>query len=260
MEYKLTAKDHLAILDKNMSEAYGYVRTSDRMPCSIQLRGERYNIYIKGLTSAHFKTNDNNSDVWRAQLPSNKMFDKAKASTAPFIFLGYDAENKVYAAWNPYIVKQRLNEAKYVSFYSRLSAQVESRQTHKILRRTLNHNGEVLLLPEEKLCEYIAKWKDYFEDTGQYVPIGSKRLKAKEETEQAVNAVPAGNHPQYENGKIYYISEPELLCKIEPFLNCEYPKPLPAIKAIQHFYSGRYELEMEFKDWMNLVRNIKWNK
>lgn len=259
MENKLSAQDHLAILDKNLSEADGYVRTSDEMPCNILLGGEHYNIYIKGLSSAHFKTKDNNSDVWRAQLPSSKMFDDVKASPAPFIFLGYDAENKVYAAWNPYIVKQRLNEAKYVSFYSRLSAQIESRQNTRIVRRTLNHNGEVLLLPEEKLCEYIANWNEYFKNSGKYVPIGSKRLKMEEKNKKERQAACQSERPQYENGKINYIVETELIGKIEPFMNCEYPRPLPAVEAAQQFYSKKYELKMEFKDWMNLVKDIKWN-
>ena len=260
MENKLSAQEHLAILDKNMSEADGYVRTSSVMPCSIQFGGERYNVYIKGLSSAHFKTKGNNSDVWRAQLPSGEMFNDAKASTVPFIFLGYDAENKVYAAWNPYIVKQRLNEAKYVSFYSRLSAQVESRQNKKIIRRKLNHNGEVILVPEEKLCEYITNWNEYFEDSGKYVPIGSKRLKREEKNNTEMQNTCPGKHLQYENGKINYIAEPELIGKIEPLMNCEYPKPLPAIKIVQHFYSGKFNLDMEFKDWMNLIKDIKWNK
>lgn len=230
------------------------VNHTDAMPCNIHVGGNDYNVYVKGLSSVHLE----NKDIWRAQLPCNDKFKVMKASSIQFIFLGYDAENKVYATWNPYIVKQRLNEAKYVSFYSRLSAQKESRQKQSIVRRTLNHNTEVVVLQEEKLCEYITKWNEFFKDTGKYVPIGSKRLKREAKGKNL--SVSSDNQAQYENGKIYKIIEPELLCKIEPFLNCEYPKPLPAVKVVQQFYSGIYKLDMEFKDWMNLVTNIEWDK
>ena len=93
----------------------------------------------ENLSSAHFS----NENVWRAQLPSDDKFAEMKESPIPFIFLGYDEENDVYATWNPHKVKQRLNEAKYVSFYSRLSAQKAAHDEDRFVRQELNNEGKV---------------------------------------------------------------------------------------------------------------------
>lgn len=49
----------------------------------------------------------------------------------------------MYATWNPHKVKQRLNEAKYVSFYSRLSAQKAAHDEDRFVRQELNNEGKV---------------------------------------------------------------------------------------------------------------------
>lgn len=144
------------------------------MPCQIMLDGSCFNVYVKVLSSAHFKRSE---DVWRAQLPQHDEFDKMKNASIPFIFLGYDSENDVYATWNPHVVKQRLNEAKYVSCYSRLSGQQEAHDEDKFVRKRLNNDGEVLIFPRSKLNSYLVNFASYFPDNTEYVAIGSKRRK-----------------------------------------------------------------------------------
>lgn len=110
-------------------------------------------------------------------MPQYDDFSEMKTAPIPFIFLGYDLENDVYATWNPHVVKQRLNEAKYVSFYSRLSGQQEAHNEDKFVRKQLNNDGEVLIFPRSKLNSYLVNFAVYFPDNTEYVAIGSKRRK-----------------------------------------------------------------------------------
>lgn len=111
----LSKKQHKELLEQTLQANVTFKSIGGIMPFRIVIDGFFYNVYIKNLSSAHFETKNKVSDVWRAQLPSDDQFAEMKELPIPFIFLGYDEENDVYATWNPHKVKQRLNEAKYVS-------------------------------------------------------------------------------------------------------------------------------------------------
>lgn len=380
----LSKKQHKELLDKALQANITFKSLEGVIPCRIIIDGNYYNVYIKNLSSAHFS----NENVWRAQLPSDDKFAEMKESPIPFVFLGYDEENDVYATWNPYKVKQRLNEAKYVSFYSRLSAQEEAQREDKFVRQELNNEGEVLIFPRMKLSSYLVNMQTYFPDMSDYVAMGSKRrteaneayrelnntknvalfakylendgcedvtlyckwlkylinesefshhrkdflacdtiyqyeaaverfmqndditaldakaegclramlmayvefLKTKfeevddaddvgdeDELAEVETTENAESHevenfqtestaevidydtPYYKNKKITRIANPEVLHQIEPHLNTEYKSPLPAVNIAMKYYSTRFELDMEFKDWMKLVQSIDWS-
>lgn len=183
MADKISTKQHKVLLDEALASNVTYKYLEGKNPCRIMLDGNYFNIYIKNLSSAHFS----NENVWRAQLPSNDEFIDMKESPIPFIFLGYDMENDVYATWNPNAVKQRLNEVVYVSFYSRLSSQVQSREENRFIRESLNNDGEVLIFPREKLSSYLVNCQTYFPDTSDYVAMGSKRRTEANEAYRALN-------------------------------------------------------------------------
>lgn len=191
MAGSLSAPQHKALLDEALAGTVTYKLLSGINPYSISFDGILFNIYIKNLSSAHFS---GSPDVWRAQLPHRKEFDEMKNSLIPFIFLGYDSERDVYATWNPRIVKQRLNAAKYVSLYSRESAQIESENENRFVRRELSNDGEVLVFPREKLSSYLVNIPHYFHEMSDYVAMGSKRRKEANEAYQALtstNNIPA---------------------------------------------------------------------
>lgn len=174
MVARLSANDHKKLLEEALVGNITFKLLGGTMPCQIMVDGSCFNVYVKALSSAHFKSS---KDVWRAQLPQHADFNELKNDTVPFIFLGYDSENDVYATWNPHMVKQRLNEAKYVSFYSRLSAQQEAHNEAKFVRRQLSNDGEVLIFPRSKLNSYLVNFAEHFPDNSEYVAIGSKRRK-----------------------------------------------------------------------------------
>jgi len=360
----LSQKQHKELLDQTLQANVTYKSLDGVIPCSIIIDGNYYNVYIKNLSSAYFP----NDDIWRSQLPYSDQFLEMKRSEIPFIFLGYDEENDVYATWNPYMVKQRLNEAKYVSFYSRLSAQKEAKIDDKFVHLKLNNDGEVLIFPRTKLNTYLVNLQSYFADLSDYVAMGSKRrseanntyrelnnarnvlfyakyLESKNIDEVSlycrwvkylinqnifsihrkdfltydsidqynmaidqfmqrddvikINLSTEGclkqilltyidflrqklmeNKPEvddvvdvdesklediddvdlqyYKEGKITKITNPEVLNMIEKHLNTEYREPIVAINILKQYYSEKFELKMEFRDWMNLVKSIDW--
>lgn len=154
-------------------------------PCIIQYNGTRYNVYIKNLTPAQLS--NNNPDVWRCQLPKRPIFDDFKKSDDMFLLLGYDASNDVYATWNPYWAKQRLNIGESVSMYSRFSIQEMAAKENGFIEFDLNHKGIVVVFPRLRLAEYLDNCSNYFSET-TYVPIGSSLRKKEDANTSSITA------------------------------------------------------------------------
>lgn len=144
---------------------------SQANPGHVAFEGVEMYVYIKNLSPAYF----NNKDVWRAQLTGVDILKTIKDSTAVFIMLGYDAENDVYATWNPYQLKQRIGTANSPSFYSRLSLQKEVSKSGEIKFQNLNNDLELLVFPRSKIAKVLSNLNSYFSDSSNYVAVGSKR-------------------------------------------------------------------------------------
>lgn len=141
-------------------------------PYLLTVNGVQMWIYIKNLSPAYFT----NPDVWRAQLPKRDLFDDCKAADLPFILLGYDDENDVYTTWNHRFVKQRLNVAESVSFYSRASLQKAVAESQELQRLTLSNSMEVICFPRSMVLDVVTKLDEYFpNDESNYVALNSKR-------------------------------------------------------------------------------------
>lgn len=140
-------------------------------PCHIMFEDVEYYVYVKNISSAYFS----NPDVSRAQLTGVEVLAKIKESDALFILLGYDAENDVYAAWNPHVAKQRIGTAASPSLYSRFSWQKEAAEQGDFVIRELKNDGVVLLFPSFCISIFMANIERFFPDTSEYVAMGSKR-------------------------------------------------------------------------------------
>ena len=166
-------------LEEVLGKEPSYQRIDGLNPLHVMLDGREFYIYIKNLSPAQL-TNDN-ENIWRVQLPIRDLFDTVKNSPATFVLLGYDAQNDVYATWNPTWVKQRLNVAKSVSFYSRLDKQVQARSDDKPIQKDLNNSGTVIIFPREQVLDILHAIDELFPDTSDYVALGSrKRTSANE--------------------------------------------------------------------------------
>lgn len=169
----ISSRELISIFEKELSVSATYHNLGypNENPCHIMLDGVEYYIYVKNLSSAHFK----NDDVWRAQMTGIDILEKIKATDTLFILLGYDEENDVYATWNPHMVKQRIGTAKSPSLYSRLSLQKEVGKTKEFKRYPLANDGEVLIFPRSKVLDFMGNIDTFFPDTSDYVAMGSKR-------------------------------------------------------------------------------------
>lgn len=373
------------------SNAYQFIEGTN--PCRIKYNEEEYYIYQKNLSPAQLS--NNNPDIWRVQLPIRDIFDYIKESPLTFVLLGYDAQNDVYATWNPYWTKQRLNNAKSVSFYSRKALQDQAKESQSLQRQDLNHGGEVIVFPSIQLPYYLDNIKKFFPEETIYVALGSrKRTEANEAYRQLTDSnnindfahylaliglsnVTINNYcraikklidggyfsrnrkvfliydslsdypkaipfffeidevqeinevwhrsfsaalPKYisflmelnnvntdeplepkdndviyepslfdqqddeesdpddeiketeetevdwekeftdENGKLTRIANPELIDKLRPCLDDEYPSYPNAFSVIEDFYGDRFAKTMQFKDWQKLLESINWSK
>lgn len=161
------------LLDDALSVSVTFKHLEGINPCRISFDGAEYFVYIKNLSPAQLS--NNNPDIWRIQLPIRDIFEEIKESPLPFILLGYDAENDIYTTWNPHWAKQRLNVAKSVSFYSRLSVQENARIETQFQRQELNNDGEVLAFPREKIPYFLVNMGQFFPDMSEYVAMGSRK-------------------------------------------------------------------------------------
>lgn len=147
-------------------------------PMQIIYKGQYLYVYIKNLSYAYL----GNPDVTRAQLPKREEFENIIESPYYFIFLGYDAQHKVYATWNPHHAKQRLNTRQYVSFYSRLSKQIEAGENRSEVHFEDSKRNIVWVFHESLLPQVLSKVFIEFENNTLYVAVGSK---ARQEANRA---------------------------------------------------------------------------
>lgn len=156
-------------------------------PVHFEYEGEEFYAYIKLLSPAYMK---GRPDVWRAQLTNHPLLPEIQRSKATFLLLGYDTNNKVFATWNPYKLKQRIGTAASPSLYSRLSEQKEVSTQQIDFKKLILHNDlEVLIFKPSYMPDFLLHVEEFFLDTSDYVAIGSKRRKGANETYRQFNNI-----------------------------------------------------------------------
>lgn len=197
----LTSSELLNIFvsEMNASATFKFI-DGQKNPCHIMFEGVEYYIYIKNLSSAYFS----NPDVSRAQLTGVDTLLQIKETEALFILLGYDSDNRVFAAWNPHVAKQRIGTASSPSLYSRFSWQKEAVEQGDFITRELKNDGSVLLFPQEYISLFLANIEMFFPDTSEYVAMGSKRRsEANAAYRELTNTQHLGDFARYLNAAGY---------------------------------------------------------
>jgi len=168
----LTSNELIQIFEDEMNASATFKHLDDKKnPCHIMFEGIEFYVYVKNISSAYFS----NPDVSRAQLTGVDTLNAIKQSDALFILLGYDSENRIFAAWNPHIAKQRIGTSSSPSLYSRFSWQKEAATQGDFITRELKNDGSVLLFPQEYISLFLGNIEMFFPDTSEYVAMGSKR-------------------------------------------------------------------------------------
>lgn len=197
-------------------------------PFLMTYNNKPYYVYVKNLSSAYFRERP---DTTRAQLPIKDEFEVIKKSPYPFVFLGYDQNNDVLVCWNYHVVKQRLNAAKSVSFYSRKFFQEEVVEGD-LLQKRLKNGDEPVLFKRKDIVLFFDKIETIFNNSTDGI------ISTKDE-------------------KITVITDEELKAKLKPLLDSETPHTLEAIKMAEQYYQGKYP-KMKLKDWATLVRQLSY--
>ena len=228
---KILPETLLQLMLNVFGAAPDFVYKSGIQPFLMEIGGREFYIYVKNLSSAYFKTRP---DTTRAQLPVREDFEEIKLSAIPFVFLGYDSVNDVIVCWNYHTAKQRLNERKSVSFYSRSYFQEEV-VSGEFLRKELKNGDTPVLFKRKDIITFFQSIDSFF---GK--PTGSEDVK-----------------DIIVDGKINNITDKTLLQKLKPLLNTDTPHTLEAIKVTQQYYGDLPQ--MKFRDWANLVKNVQFS-
>lgn len=89
-----------------------------------------------------------NQDECRIQVAKSKNFNEALNSHNDVIVLGYFADEKVFTAWNPYLMRDRFNQRQTVSLYSRFSIQKQAAINKIATYRDNNGQSIISFLPD----------------------------------------------------------------------------------------------------------------
>lgn len=235
MNEKVLPETLLQLMLNVLAKADSFQYISGIQPFLMSLKGRKYYVYVKNLSSAYFK---DRPDTTRAQLPIKDEFTEIKGSDYPVIFLGYDRINDVLVCWNFHVVKKRLNEKKSVSFYSRTFFQEEV-SPGEFLRKRLKNDDEPVFFKRKDLLLFFEHIDTFFENT-------SKESRVTIQPKTLVN------------GKITIITDEELLEKLKPLLAIDTPHTLEAIKVAQEHYGDTPD--MKFRDWANLIKTVKFER
>ncbi len=89
-----------------------------------------------------------NPDECRIQVSKSTNFNQALNSGNDVIVLGYFANEKVFTAWNPYLMRDRFNQRETVSLYSRFTIQKQATTSKVSSYRDNNHQSILSFLPD----------------------------------------------------------------------------------------------------------------
>lgn len=129
---------------------------------------------------------------------------------------------------------------------------------------------EIREMNEDKHHDYSAAMKQYIEfltKTDSHIAsAGSPALlENSEQVEQEIEHQMEITNRDWEadftdeKGKLTRIANPELLDRLRPVLDREYPNAASAFNIVEDFYGDRFK-EMEFFEWGRLFKEIDWDK
>ena len=95
-----------------------------------------------------------NQDECRIQVSKSNSFNLALNSSNPVIVLGYFADENVFTAWNPFMMRDRFNTRDTISLYSRFSVQ-KNASREKIDSYVDNNNQSIISFVPDYLGLYL---------------------------------------------------------------------------------------------------------
>ena len=228
---KIYPETLLLLIKEVMEKSTDFLYIKGVQPFLISFKNKEYYIYVKNLSSAYFK---DRPDTTRAQLPIKEEFERIENSPTPFIFLGYDHTNDVLVCWNFHIVKERLNEKKSVSFYSRQFFQDEV-SSGTFLRKRLKNGDEPILFKRKDLIDFFNRVETFFP---------TENVSNIEDGKSIIS-----------EGKLLEITDEDVIAQLKPLIKTKHT--LKALRVLSDIYEKRFP-NMKLKDWQNLIKKINW--
>jgi len=120
-----------------------------------------------------------NQDECRLQISKSKNFNQALNSGNDVIILGYFADEKVFTAWNPFLMRDRFNKKDSISLYSRFSKQKVAKKEQISSFRDRNDQSIISFIPD-----YLGL---YLENLNSIHLLSDKELKELVEQSDSLN-------------------------------------------------------------------------
>jgi hypothetical protein len=151
-------------------------------PFLIYYERKHYYVFLKNISPAYYPKYP---DITRVQLPFSPHFKKISKSSIPFVILGYDTEHKTFSAWDPRLIKSRLNAKSNVSLFSRDSFQ-EKLRLNVFKDHNISNGDKVVVFSYKSLPTYFRNYISLFENSLELVNVkfvkkimGDKKAKTK---------------------------------------------------------------------------------
>jgi hypothetical protein len=130
-------------------------------PFLIYYERKHYYVFLKNISPAYYPKYP---DITRVQLPFSSHFKKISKSSIPFIILGYESEYKTFSAWDPRLIKSRLNAKSNVSLFSRNSFQ-EKLRLNVFKEHNISNGDKVIVFSFKSLPNFFRNYISLFENS-----------------------------------------------------------------------------------------------
>ena len=161
-------------------------------PYRFSINKKTFYVLIKNVhESGHGRSNQ---DECRIQVAKSRNFNHALNSAHDVIVLGYFADEKVFTAWNPYLMRDRFNVKQTISLYSRFSVQKEAAKKNIAAYR--DNNGQSVISFK---ADYLGL---YLENLSNIHLLSNAELTALVIQSDALNDIDADGSAETERGKV----------------------------------------------------------
>lgn len=128
-------------------------------------KGEDYYAFLRAISYAG---NPHPKNRFRAQMPKRPYLESYKNNGGVFLFVGYDQSKDVYAIWNPYAIRPRINQKDIVSLFCEEEA-LNTAQEEGICWSKLPNGGLYVVFDIKQLSAVLDNLI-YFQDETPTVP------------------------------------------------------------------------------------------
>jgi putative restriction endonuclease len=129
---------------------------SGNNPYTFSINKKTYHFFIRNTHSSGLGRP--NPDESRIQINRTEQFLSALNTDDLVFFLGYSDDCRVFTAWNPYLLKERINAKRTISVYSRFSVQQKAAAQGIALYEDTNGQKVISFKPE-----YLGLYLENFE-------------------------------------------------------------------------------------------------